>query len=132
VNLPVIYATHKLHPRMSLSYRSEVMTHARLQQLGMLLDVYEQSAHRLGAEFMGTVNILSGVVVQETSEVALVALPGLSVDPIAVPKSDSIGLGTPVSVAVRPEDVKLQPPCENRPAHIDGTIIERAYYGNSA
>src|SRR5262249_37716060 len=96
-----VYVTHDQAEALALSDQIAVIHSGRLQQFGSPDEVYTRPRNRVVADFMGHVNFLAGKM--ETA--GLVRLGGGEAIGLAAPST--IAPGTPVEVAVRPEDVIL-------------------------
>ena len=62
LGITAIYVTHDQAEAMALGDRIVVMEHGRVAQIGKPRDIYQRPATRFVAEFIGTMNRLSGVV----------------------------------------------------------------------
>lgn len=62
LQITAIYVTHDQAEAMALGDRIVVMDHGRVAQVGEPRDIYQRPATRFVAEFIGTMNRLSGVV----------------------------------------------------------------------
>jgi ABC-type Fe3+/spermidine/putrescine transport system ATPase subunit len=96
-----VYVTHDQAEALALSDQIAVIHSGRLQQFGSPDEVYTRPQNRVVADFMGHVNFLAGKM--ETAGV--VRLGGGEAIGLVAPST--IAPGTPVDVAVRPEDVIL-------------------------
>ena len=128
-----VYVTHDQAEAMVISDRIAVMDSGNVVQIGNAQEIYQKPANRFVADFIGTMNFMSGDVVEvvpnsgevyvrtEFSEKMLCTMPG----PAAVKA------GEKVYASIRPEDVEIymeSPPTnENR---FKGTIVHKAYLGN--
>lgn len=116
---------------MTMATRLAVMDHGRLRQVGTPGEVYEYPNSRFTAEFLGTANILDGVL-EPAGEGARLrcAAPGLSVLSDAPPPKAP---GSPAHAAIRPERMRIERAAEGA-AHGDNRAIGRvrdiAYFGD--
>ena len=62
LGITAIYVTHDQAEAMALGDRIVVMEHGRVAQVGRPRDIYQRPATRFVAEFIGTMNRLSGSV----------------------------------------------------------------------
>jgi iron(III) transport system ATP-binding protein len=120
-----IYVTHDQAEAMALSDRIAVFRKGRILQVGTPREVYERPANIFVADFMGLVNRLEGTLVERDAKEARVRI-GSHVLTVALPARDAAG---PVTVAVRPEAIRIGPPVEyeNR---LDGVVSEATFLGN--
>ncbi len=131
LGLTFVIVTHDQEEAMTVSTRLAVMRDGQIAQLGTPRDVYETPASRYVAEFIGDVNILSGVL--KEGEVSVVELPfGATVAPAVAPSKTS---GDRIDFALRPEKVEItisdgaQHSSENS---VTGQIEDIAYLGNTS
>ena len=119
-----VYVTHDQAEALALSDQIAVIHSGRLQQFGTPDEVYTRPKNRVVADFMGHVNFLAGRL--ETG--GLVRLGGG--ETIALAASPTIAAGTPVELAVRPEDVILAPhPGASRDG-MTARVTQRTFLGN--
>jgi iron(III) transport system ATP-binding protein len=128
-----VYVTHDQAEAMVISDRIAVMNSGNVVQIGSARDIYTKPADKFVADFIGTMNFISGEIVQaiqdtdavyvrtEFSEKMLCKTPG---NTVASP-------GEKVYASIRPEDVEVftEPP-QARENLFKGTIIHKAYLGN--
>jgi spermidine/putrescine transport system ATP-binding protein len=103
VGITFLFVTHDQEEALTMSDRIAVMDRGRILQLGTPAEVYDTPSSRAVADFVGTSNILSGV---------LKAGPGASRVDIGEGVTLEIGPsdlpdGTPVDVVLRPEHLAL-------------------------
>ena len=109
-----VYVTHDQAEALALSDQIAVIHGGRLQQYGTPQEVYARPANRVVADFMGLVNLVPAKVIAARNGWARVeAAGGLTLE-VALP--DGIGTGDSVEVAIRPENIRLQPPAARRHA----------------
>jgi ABC-type Fe3+/spermidine/putrescine transport system ATPase subunit len=119
-----VYVTHDQAEALALSDQIAVIHSGRLQQFGSPDEVYTRPKNRVVADFMGHVNFLAGRL--ETG--GLVRLGGGEAIALAAPSA--IAAGTPVELAVRPEDVILAPhPGASRDG-MTARVTQRTFLGN--
>ena len=113
-----VYVTHDQVEAMTMSTRIAMMDRGRLAQVGSPGDLYERPATLAVAQFIGspTINVLPGRI-GTSGHVTLADRPlGLRVPG---------GEGTAVSVAIRPEAIRLVP----QDGLIDGRIRRVEHHG---
>jgi iron(III) transport system ATP-binding protein len=118
-----VYVTHDQAEALALSDQIAVMHSGRLQQFGTPDEVYTRPRNRVVADFMGHVNFLLG----KMEPGGQVRLGGGA--PIAVAAPTTIAPGTPVELAVRPEDVILGPSAGQNGA-MTARVATRTFLGN--
>ncbi len=99
--LTAILVTHDQEEAMSIADRIAVMNHGRIEQLGTPIAVYDEPATPFVNSFIGSSNILDGVV--EGGQVRLSAGAILSLKTATPPPSGK------VQVSIRPEQLMLYP-----------------------
>jgi len=128
-----VYVTHDQAEAMVISDRVAVMESGNIIQIGPPEEIYEKPANRFVADFIGTMNFISGEIVEvvpnsnkvyvrtEFSEKMLCTLPN----------SRAIKTGEKVYASIRPEDVEIvtESP-QTRENRFKGIIAHRAYLGN--
>jgi iron(III) transport system ATP-binding protein len=119
-----VYVTHDQAEALALSDQIAVLHAGRLQQFGTPDEVYTRPRNRVVADFMGHVNFLSG----QMERGGLVRLGGGA--PISLASPTAIAAGTPVELAVRPEDVILQPSAGEQNGAMTARVATRTFLGN--
>ncbi|MBN2124878.1 MAG: ABC transporter ATP-binding protein [Deltaproteobacteria bacterium] len=128
-----VYVTHDQAEAMVISDRIVVMDSGNVVQIGTPNDIYENPANKFVADFIGTMNFISGEVVEvlpeghaayvhtEFNEKMLCRAPG------APPPAT----GDKVFASIRPEDVEIfTDPPRGGENLFKGTILHKAYLGN--
>lgn len=117
---------------MTMSCRIAVMNHGAVAQVGTPTEVYEYPNSRFVAEFIGSVNMFEGRVVEEEPDHLLIRSPDAGCD-LHINHGAPVPMGASVHVAVRPEKIALSkdPPEElsGRNA-VRGVVREIAYLGD--
>ena len=131
VGITFIMVTHDQQEALSMSDRIAVMDNGRISQLGTPEDLYERPANRFVADFIGRINLLDAKVVRANGEEILLNIAGLGhLQLEGEPPS------TPVSLAIRPEHVRLSAPeeteVESNCLQVDGRIARQAFMGDSS
>jgi iron(III) transport system ATP-binding protein len=119
-----VYVTHDQAEALALSDQIAVMHSGRLQQFGTPDEVYIRPKNRVVADFMGHVNFLLG----KMEPGGLVRLGGG--EPVSIAAPTAIAPGTPVEIAVRPEDVILQPSVGQPNGAMTARVAVRTFLGN--
>ena len=106
VGVTCVMVTHDQEEAMTMATRIAVMSEGRLLQVGTPGEVYETPASRFVADFIGNVNLMDGTLVGDEPE------------PVRIRCADCTHLvdhgiagtaGMAVSVALRPEKIRLEP-----------------------
>jgi len=102
-----VYVTHDQSEALALSDRIAVIHGGRLQQLGTPEEVYARPASRVVADFMGLINLLPArMISKEAGRGRLETATGWTT---VADVPASAASGQRVEIAVRPEDIRLQP-----------------------
>ncbi|NUR88094.1 MAG: ABC transporter ATP-binding protein [Nonomuraea sp.] len=115
--ITAVYVTHDQDEALEISDRVAVMNNGRIEQIGAPEDVYERPETTFVASFVGSVTLLRGEV---TDAGALRLDTGAEVE---------LGLaekGQRVSVAVRPEDLRIV----ESGAQFTGTVARSSFQGS--
>jgi putrescine transport system ATP-binding protein len=127
-----VIVTHDQEEAMTMATRLAVMDRGTLAQVGTPGEVYEFPNSRFTAEFLGTANILEGVVEGIDAEGVRIGSAELDFDILAEPAA-SKPLGSRVFVALRPERMRIERAAPDA-AHGDNRLVGRVrdigYYGD--
>ena len=99
LDVTAVYVTHDQEEAMTMCDRVAVMNDGRIEQIGTPETVYASPETAFVADFVGTSNLLEGVVGDGQVTVGDVTLP--------VSLNGAVPQGEPVTVLVRPEDVRV-------------------------
>jgi ABC-type Fe3+/spermidine/putrescine transport system ATPase subunit len=128
-----VYVTHDQAEAMVISDRVVVMEAGNVVQIGPPEEIYEKPANRFVADFIGTMNFMSGEVIEalpNTSEAYVRTGFGDRIR-CTTPHGKSVEPGEEIFASIRPEDVEIfDGPPHGRDNFIKGTIAHRAYLGN--
>ena len=130
VGITFVLVTHDQEEAMTMSTRMAVMEEGRIRQIGVPHDVYEFPSSRYVAEFIGTNNIIEGLVVEDEPDHVLIESQEAGCFVYAT-HAASMPIGTHVAIAIRPEKVMISatPPAGNRNC-TKGVVREIAYLGD--
>jgi putrescine transport system ATP-binding protein len=126
-----IVVTHDQEEAMTLSSRMGVMNHGKIAQVGTPAAIYESPATKFVADFIGSVNMFEGRVLDEGSGSLRIQSEELGCV-VAVDRSVNCGRGATVWTAVRPEKINIsRDPQQGSPENVvRGTVKEIAYMGD--
>ena len=135
VGVTTVFVTHDQDEALSMSDRVVVMDHGVVHQVGTPEEVYEQPADLFVADFVGTVNLLEATAVGASADGLEVKVDGLDA-PVLAEAAPGASEG-PVTLAVRPERIRLRVP-SGAQAAADATsgptavvpVEDRAYLGD--
>lgn len=115
---------------MTLATRIGVMNRGEIVQTGTPREIYEYPSTRFVADFIGSVNLFEGQLVEDEADHVRVRCPDLPA-PVLVDHGVSAAPGAQLWVAIRPEKMLLR---RQQPTAADnwarGTIKEIAYMGD--
>lgn len=100
LNVTTIMVTHDQEEALTMADRIVVMNHGVIDQVGTPQEIYQKPASAFVADFVGTMNFLSGEVIapgQVRFGRATLACPGATGAP-----------GSKVRLSLRPEDVRVR------------------------
>jgi iron(III) transport system ATP-binding protein len=128
-----VYVTHDQAEAMVISDRVAVMDSGNVVQIGTPQEIYEKPADRFVADFIGTMNFMSGEVVQVLQDTDTVYVRTEFSDKMVCKTPDTTETipGKKVYASIRPEDVEVftEKP-QARENLFKGTIVHKAYLGN--
>jgi putrescine transport system ATP-binding protein len=125
-----IVVTHDQEEAMTLSSRIGLMNHGEIVQVGTPPEIYEYPNSRFVAEFVGSVNMFEGKLIEDEPSYVRIACDDLEA-PIYVDHGVSSAPGATVWAAIRPEKVTMT---RDKPELADnwtsGTVRDIAYMGD--
>ena len=134
VGVTCVMVTHDQEEAMTMASRIAVMSEGRFLQVGAPAEIYETPANRFVADFIGNVNLMEGTLVEDEADHVVVDCGDLH---HYVGHGITGTLGMPVSVALRPEKIRIEreppPGGDGVPAGCNrarGTVKELAYFGS--
>ncbi len=125
-----VFVTHDQEEAMALGDRIAVFDSGRLVQVGTPEEVYDRPVDRFVADFIGETTFLEADAVADGGRLT-VRLPGGTTSVALPPDGPRLAPG-PVTLAVRPERVRLLPPDAGAPpsaAVTTGVVREVTYMG---
>lgn len=130
VGITFVMVTHDQEEAMTMSTRLGIMEEGRIRQIGAPHDIYEFPNSRYVAEFIGSMNILEGIVIEDEDDFVLIDSEEAGCQ-LYVTDSAAVPVGSHLAVAIRPEKVMISstPPAGNRNA-AKGIVREIAYLGD--
>lgn len=130
LGITFVVVTHDQEEAMTLSSRIGVMDQGKIQQVGTPNEIYEHPRSIFVANFIGSVNIFEGYIVQD--EANTIRIKSEDTDALLyINHAVRATLGDRVSVAIRPEKLCIlreKPACDEN--YAQGMIIEYAYMGS--
>ncbi|MFZ7068756.1 ABC transporter ATP-binding protein [Pseudomonas aeruginosa] len=77
VGVTCVMVTHDQEEAMSMAQRIAIMNGGRIEQVGSPVDIYESPINRHVCEFIGSVNVFDGELVEDVEDHALISSPAL-------------------------------------------------------
>ncbi|MFY9975880.1 MAG: ABC transporter ATP-binding protein [Chromatiaceae bacterium] len=129
IGITFVTVTHDQEEAMTMSTRIAVMNAGQILQVDTPTAIYEYPEYRFVAEFIGSINLFEGKVVETDGEQVTVETPiGRT---FRMRDMHPHAIGTPVTVAIRPEKMRL---CETYREdginQIRGVVEDIAYLGD--
>ena len=125
-----VYVTHDQEEALAMSDRIAVMNGGRVEQLGTPREIYDHPTTSFVADFIGSLNALDLKVDELVGGYAIARFG--ETDRVVAPVEVGLGAGTSLRVAVRPEQVQIEPLGSAVPpdgSRLTGTISELVYLG---
>ncbi|MDP8984232.1 MAG: polyamine ABC transporter ATP-binding protein [Pseudomonadota bacterium] len=125
-----VVVTHDQEEAMTLASRIGVMDRGEIVQAGTPSEIYEFPSSRFVADFVGSVNIFEGKLIEDEPQYVRIASEELG-GTIYVSHGISAAPGATVWAAVRPEKVFMSTaPPEGTDNRVRGTVQDIAYLGD--
>jgi putrescine transport system ATP-binding protein len=126
-----IVVTHDQEEAMTLASRIAVMNRGEIVQIGTPTEIYEFPGTKFVADFIGSVNMFEGRLVEDLPDRVRIQSDELG-GVIYVDHGISAAPGTNVWAAVRPEKILIQrtAPPDTRENCVRGVVKEIAYMGD--
>jgi putrescine transport system ATP-binding protein len=128
-----VVVTHDQEEAMTLASRIGVMNHGGIVQIGTPSDIYEYPSSRFVADFIGSVNMFEGRLVEDEPDFVRVASEELG-GTFHVGHGVSAAPDATVWVALRPEKIALtrERPDGDGDNRVAGVVAEVAYRGDQS
>jgi putrescine transport system ATP-binding protein len=131
VGVTCVLVTHDQEEAMTMADRIAVMSAGRFLQVGRPHEIYETPNCRFVADFIGTVNLFEGVLIEDEPDHCVIDAPQ---GRFLVGHGITGVKGQRLSVALRPEKIELTtaPPTDPTYNCLQGRAVDRAYFGASS
>jgi putrescine transport system ATP-binding protein len=129
VGVTCVMVTHDQEEAMTMASRIAVMSEGRIMQVGPPSDIYETPSTRFVADFIGNVNLMDGSLDVDAEAYCEIGCADVKHH---IGHGITGTQGMPVTVALRPEKIKLSrtaPPDVAFNA-VQGRIHEMSYFGS--
>ncbi len=125
-----VMVTHDQEEAMTMATRIALMENGRIRQVGTPDEIYEQPTSRFSASFIGSVNLIEGVVKDDEADFVTISTPAFP-ELIYVGHGISGFEGQEVAFALRPEKLRIgKKEPEQRYNKAKGVIQDIAYLGS--
>jgi len=129
LGITFIVVTHDQEEAMTMSSRIALLKDGRIEQVDSPRRMYEFPSTRYAADFIGSVNLFDGHVISHDNNIAVIHCEDADSN-IMVHHSQPLTSGMPVTVAVRPEKMRVNTTIEDGQNQLHGVIKEIAYLGD--
>ncbi|HWI56775.1 MAG TPA: ABC transporter ATP-binding protein, partial [Bacillota bacterium] len=131
LGITFIYVTHDQEEALVMSDRIAVMNAGRIEQMDSAEDLYERPRTRFVAQFLGSCNLLPGKLIRADGTEATVETP---IGPLQIgwagPPKHCVP-GSPMTLAIRPEKIRLAKPGSDRAANQVEACVEDLIYSGA-
>lgn len=132
VGITFVYVTHDQGEALALSDRIAVMNEGRILQVGTPSEIYDLPQNRFVADFIGTTNFLNGTLMKTDGDVAEIESDSEPSFKFVCINKDNLPVGTPVTIAVRPERFEISTELNpDLPNCLKGIIQDESYLGTT-
>ncbi|MEO6353571.1 MAG: polyamine ABC transporter ATP-binding protein [Burkholderiaceae bacterium] len=133
VGVTCVMVTHDQQEAMTMASRIAVMSEGKILQIGKPSDIYETPNCRFVADFIGSVNLFSGTLVEDEPDHVIIESPECR-HYIGHGISGIVGMA--ISVGIRPEKITISPtvPPGDPAVQINwvrGELVDWAYLGST-
>jgi iron(III) transport system ATP-binding protein len=129
LSLTTIFVTHDQEEANTTSDRIAVLNDGIVQQMGSPMELYDRPANRFVANFLGTANLIDGIVTETEGRVSFRAPDGTNIPLEGV----GAGTGENQTIMFRPQNLTIRdagdPPAEGR-SKLSGRVRRREFLGN--
>jgi putrescine transport system ATP-binding protein len=131
VGVTCVLVTHDQEEAMMMADRIAVLNRGKVLQVGVAQDIYETPGSRFVADFIGSVNLLEGILKEDEPDHCVIETAHGS---FYVGHGVSGVAGMAVAVALRPEKIALMPAAAVVPRYnaFPAKIVDQTYFGSSS
>ena len=122
LGVTTVMVTHDQEEALTMADRIVVMNHGVIEQIGAPLDVYREPASPFVADFIGVMNFVTGTMVRD----GVVRLGRVELRC----EADGFVPGTPVTLAIRPEDIVVQDVHASGPNTLEARVDTMVFLGS--
>ena len=129
LGITFIYVTHDQGEALTMSDRIAVMSHGKVLQMGLAVEIYERPTNRFVADFIGESNFLDGRVKSVRGDQAVVTIPVWKEELKGIVTS-KVSVGDEIAVSIRPEKIQLTEKPLTRGNSFQGVVVSSTYIGS--
>ena len=118
LGITFVYVTHDQEEALTMSDTVVVMNNGIIQQMGSPEDIYNEPVNAFVADFIGESNIMSGIMKRDK----VIEFFGTVYECV----DKGFGINEEVDVVIRPEDILLQGPSEDK---VNGQVTDCIFKG---
>jgi putrescine transport system ATP-binding protein len=126
-----IVVTHDQEEAMTLSDRIAVMDKGEVKQIGSPTEVYEFPSSRFVAGFIGSINTFDATVLSREKPHLRLSVPSLGAE-ILAREVPALAEGQKVTLAIRPEKLRITKDRPEGGNAFSGTVRDLAYFGKDS
>jgi len=130
VGITFVFVTHDQGEALTMSDRIAVMSEGRVEQIGTPQEIYNSPSSLFVAGFIGSANLLPGVMVGTDGDDAVVDL--VAGHTVRVRTNVERAAGKRVSVMLRPERLTATNVARDDGRSIEGTVVDVVFQGATA
>ncbi len=134
LGITTVYVTHDQTEALEMSDEIAVMQGGRIVQKGPPQDIYFRPANRFVATFIGTTNLVAGVVNERTAAGTIGPVTLNGGQPLRCQFLEAHDAGDKVDISIRPETITVATvngAMPNSANVLTGTVSESAFLGTS-
>jgi iron(III) transport system ATP-binding protein len=122
LGVTTVMVTHDQEEALTMADRIVVMNQGVIEQIGAPLDIYREPASPFVADFIGVMNFVAGAMVRD----GVVRLGQVELGC----EADGLAPGTPVTLAIRPEDIVVQDVHAGEPNTLEARVDTMVFLGS--
>lgn len=124
-----VFVTHDQEEALSMSDEIVIINHGRIVQSGAPRELYNLPRTRFVADFLGRANFIEGAVSSVLGDQLTYACGGHSLRQTVPPQSASVTPGSSLSLALRPEKLRLSAGPDGQSNSVPADITRVTYEG---
>jgi ABC-type Fe3+/spermidine/putrescine transport system ATPase subunit len=102
LRITTIYVTHSQDEAFAISDRVAIIQDGRVAQIGTPEEIYDCPANEFVARFLGSGNVLEGIVGERTDGSTFLDIKG-----IKLPNKTDLKAGDSIKLSIKPEDISI-------------------------